>query len=70
MQACGGVCLRVYVGIAYVRIVELFLAHQHCRAEAGAVGVQQMLTLSPCDLFKLLEGRTLWLLGDSITQAS
>lgn len=27
-----------------------------------------MLTMTPCDLFRLLEGRTLWLVGDSQTQ--
>lgn len=38
------------------------------RAEAGAPGVKEMLTLTPCDLFEMLEGRTLWLVGDSMTQ--
>jgi hypothetical protein len=40
------------------------------RAEAGAPGVEQMLTMTPCDMFELLEGRTLWLVGDSLTQVS
>lgn len=39
-----------------------------CRAEAGAVGAEALLTLTPCDLFELLEGKTLWLVGDSMTQ--
>ncbi len=37
------------------------------RADQGAPGVKDMLTLTPCDLFPLIRGRTLWLLGDSQT---
>lgn len=39
-----------------------------CRAEEGAPGVVEMLTMTPCDLFQFIEGRTLWLIGDSLTQ--
>lgn len=30
--------------------------------------MKEMLSLTPCDLFQLVEGRTLWLVGDSMTQ--
>ena len=30
--------------------------------------MKEMLTMSPCDLFELIEGRTLWFIGDSLTQ--
>ena len=34
-------------------------------AEAGRPGFKEMLTLTrPCDIFPLLRGRTLWLMGD------
>lgn len=39
-----------------------------CRAKNGAPGVEDMLTMTPCDLFQVIEGRTLWLVGDSLTQ--
>ncbi len=35
------------------------------RADQGAPGVKEMLTLTPCDLFPFIRGRTLWILGDS-----
>eukprot|EP00884_Botryococcus_braunii_P017742 jgi/Botrbrau1/4651/Bobra.33_2s0022.1 len=35
------------------------------RADEGAPGYAEMLTMTPCDLFPLFQGRTLWLLGDS-----
>ena len=38
------------------------------RASAGAPGMQEMLTLTPCDLWPWLRGRTLWLVGDSMMQ--
>ena len=37
-------------------------------AEAGRPGFREMLTLTPCDIFPLLRGRTLWLMGDSMMQ--
>ena len=37
-------------------------------AEAGRPGFKEMLTLTPCDIFPLLRGRTLWLMGDSMMQ--
>eukprot|EP00884_Botryococcus_braunii_P019887 jgi/Botrbrau1/6582/Bobra.0189s0009.1 len=39
------------------------------RAEAGAPGYAAMLTMTPCDLFSLIQGRTLWLIGDSMNTA-
>lgn len=38
------------------------------RATAGSPGMQEMLTLTPCDLWPWLRGRTLWLVGDSMMQ--
>ena len=38
------------------------------RAAVGAPGMQEMLTLTPCDLWPWLRGRTLWLVGDSMMQ--
>lgn len=38
------------------------------RAEAGAPGYEAMLTMTPCDLWPLIQGRTLWVAGDSISQ--
>lgn len=37
-------------------------------AERGRPGFKEMLTMTPCDLFPLLRGRTLWLMGDSMMQ--
>lgn len=37
-------------------------------AERGRPGFKEMLTLTPCDIFPLLRGRTLWLMGDSMMQ--
>ena len=37
------------------------------RAEAGSPGVRELLRLTPCDLFKYLKDKTLWLVGDSLT---
>lgn len=37
-------------------------------AEQGRPGFKEMLTLTPCDIFPLLRGRTLWLMGDSMMQ--
>ena len=38
------------------------------RANAHAPGMEEMLTLTPCDLWPWLRGRTLWLVGDSMMQ--
>ncbi|KAK9821033.1 hypothetical protein WJX74_003942 [Apatococcus lobatus] len=40
------------------------------RAELGAPDGKELLELTPCDLFAYLRGRTLWLVGDSMTQAA
>ena len=48
--------------------VQTSLLESECRAEEGAPGMKEMLTMSPCDLFELIEGRTLWFVGDSLTQ--
>ncbi len=37
-------------------------------AERGRPGFKEMLTMTPCDIFSLLRGRTLWLMGDSMMQ--
>ncbi|CAL5221674.1 g3905 [Coccomyxa viridis] len=37
-------------------------------AERGRPGFKEMLTLTPCDLFSLVRGRTMWLMGDSMMQ--
>lgn len=37
-------------------------------AERGRPGFREMLTMTPCDLFSLVRGRTLWLMGDSMMQ--
>ena len=37
-------------------------------AERGRPGFRDMLTMTPCDLFSLIRGRTLWLMGDSMMQ--
>ena len=39
------------------------------RAEQGAPNGKELLEMTPCDLFTYLRGRTLWLVGDSMTQA-
>eukprot|EP00884_Botryococcus_braunii_P023107 jgi/Botrbrau1/9480/Bobra.0252s0098.2 len=38
------------------------------RAELGAPGYRDMLTFTPCDMFRYIRGRTLWLVGDSMQQ--
>lgn len=45
------------------------MAHFNGRAAAGDAWAGNMLRMTPCDLWPFLKGRTLWLLGDSITQA-
>ena len=37
-------------------------------AERGRPGFREMLTMTPCDLFSLVRGRTMWLMGDSMMQ--
>lgn len=34
----------------------------------GSAFAEGMMTLTPCDLWPFIRGRTLWLAGDSITQ--
>ena len=38
------------------------------RAKNGSQWAEGMLRLTPCDLWPFIEGRTLWLLGDSTTE--
>ena len=38
------------------------------RAERGAAGMQELMQLTPCDVFPYLRGRTIWLVGDSMMQ--
>lgn len=38
------------------------------RAERGATGMQELMQLTPCDIFPYLRGRTIWLVGDSMMQ--
>eukprot|EP00884_Botryococcus_braunii_P017736 jgi/Botrbrau1/4646/Bobra.33_2s0017.1 len=44
---------------------KLLLEYLVGRAEAGAPGYAEMLSMTPCDLFPLFRGRTLWIIGDS-----
>ena len=44
------------------------IKHMVDRAKAHAPGMEEMLTLTPCDLWPWLRGRTLWLVGDSMMQ--
>ena len=34
----------------------------------GAVGVREMMEMTPCDIFGYIRGRTVWLVGDSMMQ--
>lgn len=47
------------------RLLQYFLD----RAASGSQWALNMLQLTPCDLWPFIQGRTLWLMGDSITQA-
>jgi hypothetical protein len=38
------------------------------QAEVGAPGYEAMLTMTPCDIWPYLRGRTVWIAGDSISQ--
>lgn len=38
------------------------------RAHSGSAWAANMLQLTPCDLWPFIQGRTVWLMGDSITQ--
>ena len=40
------------------------------QALAGSQNAQGLLELTPCDFWPLIQGRSLWLFGDSITMAS
>lgn len=48
------------------KLLDYFL-NQTSRGSEFAHG---MMTLTPCDLWPFLRGRTLWLAGDSITQVT
>ena len=37
-------------------------------AHQGAEWAQNSLSLQPCELWEIIKGRTLWFVGDSITQ--
>jgi hypothetical protein len=47
---------------------EQLLAFMIDSAERGRPGFKEMLMMTPCDIFPLLRGRTLWLMGDSMMQ--
>ena len=49
-------------------LVQRFKEHLIRRAEAGAPDYKETLLMTPCDWWPFLRGRTLWLVGDSITQ--
>ena len=40
------------------------------QAMAGSQNAQGLLELTPCDFWPLIQGRSLWLIGDSITMVS
>lgn len=40
------------------------------QAYAGSQNAQGLLELTPCDFWPLIQGRSLWLFGDSITMVS
>lgn len=44
------------------------LQHFLDRASSGSQWATNMLQLTPCDLWPFIHGRTVWLMGDSITQ--
>ena len=44
------------------------LQHYLDRAHGGSKWAANMLQLTPCDLWPFIQGRTVWLMGDSITQ--
>lgn len=48
---------------------ERLLQHFLDAAANGSRWAENMLRMTPCDLWPFLRGRTLWLLGDSIAQA-
>ena len=48
--------------------MQRFKEHLIRRAEAGAPDYKETLLMTPCDWWPFLRGRTLWLVGDSITQ--
>ena len=37
------------------------------RAKQGSPGMKDQLMMTPCDFFPFVRGRTLWLIGDSLT---
>lgn len=47
---------------------ESLLQHFLDRAAAGSRFASNLLRLTPCDLWPFFKGRTIWLLGDSLTQ--
>jgi hypothetical protein len=46
----------------------MLLQHFLDRAANGSALATNLLQLTPCDLWPFIRGRTLWLLGDSLTQ--
>ena len=44
------------------------LQHFLDRAANGSRWASNMLQLTPCDVWPFIRGRTIWLMGDSITQ--
>ncbi len=44
------------------------LQHFLDRAQSGSQWAANMLQLTPCDLWPFIQGRTIWLMGDSIMQ--
>ena len=47
---------------------ERLLQHFLDRADNGSAWAANMLRMTPCDLWPFIKGRTLWVMGDSITQ--
>ena len=59
------VCMHATLGLTS----GLRVAPRCVRASEGADGARELLTLTPCDLWPYMRGRTLWLVGDSMMQA-
>lgn len=65
LSTCAGYCNRLTCPFEEQRN---FLEHLITRAELGAPGYEHMLTMTPCDWWPFLKNRTIWLVGDSLTQ--
>ena len=65
LSTCAGYCNRLTCPFEEQRN---FLEHLISRAELGAPGYEHMLTMTPCDWWPFLKNRTIWLVGDSLTQ--